>query len=183
MLEFLLIRFLKWTVIVVGIVLDVGENLKAFLIQPPALEISVSTTRITEPLARDGLPDYFQAMIDLGPKGIEAENNAAAAVWGVIPSKQSSDNAIDHSPARLSADDQRPTSERLVMPPPPPDGMDAAKAVTAAPLHSPAPERNSCRTGTVTLCPPSATKVTLPGAYSAATTLPKPSGTRDTPWM
>ena len=159
------------------------ENLWAILCPPPALEISVSTTRITEPLARDGLPDYFQAMIDLGPKGIEAENNAAAAVWGVIPSKQSSDNAIDHSPARLSADDQRPTSERLVMPPPPPKGMEAAKAVTAAPLHSPAPERNSCRTGTVTLCPPSATKVTLPGAYSAATTLPKPSGTRDTPWM
>ena len=55
--------------------------------------------------------------------------------------------------------------------------------VTAALLHSPAPERNSCRTGTVTLCPPSATNVTAPGAYSAATTLPKPSGTRDTPWM
>jgi len=140
--EFLLIRFLKWTVVVVGIVLDVGENLEAFLIQPPALEISVSTTRITEPLARDGLPDYFRAMIDLGPKGIEAENNAAAAVWGVIPSEQSSDKSIDHSPARLSADDQVPLSERLVMPPPPPDGMDAAAAerilegCTAAPWRA-----------------------------------------------
>jgi hypothetical protein len=128
MLNSHLIRWVTWTVIASSVVFDLGENLWAILCPSPALEISPSTTWITEPLARDGLPDYFQAMIDLGPNGIPPEINSAAALWGVIPSKQSSENAIDHSQAHLSAADQRPESERLVMPPPPPDGMDAAEA-------------------------------------------------------
>jgi hypothetical protein len=66
--------------------------------------------------------------MDLGPRGIPPEKNAAAAVWEVIPSELSSGNAIDYSQAHLSAADQRPESDRLVLPPPPPDGMDAAEA-------------------------------------------------------
>jgi hypothetical protein len=104
------------------------ENLWAILRPAPRLELSPSTTWITEPLAADGLPDYFQAVMDLGPRGIPPEMNAAAAVWEVIPSELSSENAIDHSEAHLSAADQRPESDRLVMPPPPPDGMDTAEA-------------------------------------------------------
>ena len=128
MLKSRLIRWFKWTAIVSAVGIVVGENLWAILCPSPALELSPSTTWITEPLAADGLPDYFQAVMDLGPRGIPPETNAAAAVWEVIPSETSSENAIDHSPAHLSAADQRPESERLVMPPPPPDGMDAAEA-------------------------------------------------------
>jgi hypothetical protein len=104
------------------------ENLWAILRPAPPLELAPSTTWITEPLAADGLPDYFRAVMDLGPRGIPPEKNAAAAVWEVIPSETSSENAIDYSEAHLSAADQRPESERLVLPPPPPDGMDAAEA-------------------------------------------------------
>jgi hypothetical protein len=106
----------------------VGEKLWAFFSPSPALVISEETTRITEPLAPDGLPDYFQAVMNLEPRGIPPETNAAAAVWEVIPSETSSENAIDHSQAYLSAADQRPESDRLVLPPPPPDGMDTAEA-------------------------------------------------------
>ncbi|MEI8369645.1 MAG: hypothetical protein WCJ31_14510 [Planctomycetia bacterium] len=123
----LVVRRIVVTVSLVGGIFMAVENLWA-LRPPPALELSPSTTWITEPLAADGLPDYFQAVMDLEPRGIPPEINAAAAVWEVIPSETSSENAIDHSQAHLSAADQRPESERLVMPPPPPDGMDAAEA-------------------------------------------------------
>lgn len=55
------------------------ENLWAILRPAPPLELAPSTTWITEPLAADGLPDYFQAVMDLGPRGIPPEMNAAAA--------------------------------------------------------------------------------------------------------
>jgi len=128
MLKARLIRWIKWPLIVSAVGFVVGERLWALLAPTPALVISAETTWITEPLAADGLPDYFQAVMDLGPRGIPPEKNAAAAVWEVIPSKRSADSAIDYSPAHLSAADQRPESERLVVPPPPPEGMDAAEA-------------------------------------------------------
>jgi hypothetical protein len=125
MLKARLIRWIIWTVIVSAVVFELGENLWALLAPPPPLQISPATTWIIEPLAPDGLPDYFRAMLTLEPRAIPAESNAAAAVWELIPTTISSDNAIDHSPAHLSAADQVPASERLVMPPPPPDGMEA----------------------------------------------------------
>jgi len=128
MLKARLIRWIKWPLIVSAVGFVVGEKLWALLAPSPTLVISEETTRITEPLAADGLPDYFQAVMDLGPRGIPLEKNAAAAVWTLIPSNKFSDNVIDHSEAHLSAADQRPESERLVVPPPPPDGMDAAEA-------------------------------------------------------
>jgi len=124
----LVVRRIVVTVSLAGGIFLAVENLWAILRPAPQLELSPSTTWITEPLAADGLPDYFQAVMDLGPRGIPPEMNAAAAVWEVIPSELSSGNAIDHSEALLSAADQRPESERLLMPPPPPDGMDTAEA-------------------------------------------------------
>ena len=124
----LVVRRIVVTVSLVGGIFLAVENLWAILRPAPQLQISPSTTWITEPLAADGLPDYFQAVMDLGPRGIPPEMNAAAAVWEVIPSELSSGNAIDYSEAHLSAADQRPESDRLVLPPPPPDGMDAAEA-------------------------------------------------------
>jgi hypothetical protein len=123
----LVVRRIVVAVSLVGGIFMAVENLWA-LRPAPQLELSPSTTWITEPLAADGLPDYFQAVMDLGPRGIPPEKNAAAAVWEVIPSETSSENAIDYSEAHLSAADQRPESDRLVMPPPPPEGMDAAEA-------------------------------------------------------
>jgi len=124
MLKARLIRWIIWTVIVSAVVFELGENLWALLAPPPPLQISPATTWIIEPLAPDGLPDYFRAMLMLEPRAIPAESNAAAAVWELIPTTISSDNAIDHSPAHLSAADQVLACERLVMPPPPPDGME-----------------------------------------------------------
>ena len=124
----LVVRRIVVTVSLVGGIFLAVENLWAILRPAPQLQISPSTTWITEPLAADGLPDYFQAVMDLEPRGIPPETNAAAAVWEVIPSKRSADSAIDHSQAHLSAADQRPELERLVVPPPPPEGMDAAEA-------------------------------------------------------
>ena len=123
----LVVRRIVVTVSLVGGIFMAVENLWAILRPAPRLELSPSTTWITEPLAADGLPDYFQAVMDLEPRGIPPEMNAAAAVWEVIPSERSSGNAIDHSEAHLSAADQRPESDRLVLPPPPPNGMDAAE--------------------------------------------------------
>jgi len=137
----LLMRRIALTVSLAGGAFIALENLWAILRPPPALEISPATTWITEPIAADGLPDYFRAAMDLGPPGIPPEENAAAAVWEVIPSKTSSDGAIDHSPARLSAADQRPDSERLVMPPPPPDGMKAEEVEPILEACSRAPWR------------------------------------------
>jgi hypothetical protein len=122
------VRRIVVAVSLVGGIFLAVENLWAILRPAPSLELSPSTTWITEPLAADGLPDYFQAVMDLGPRGIPPEMNAAAAVWELIPSRTSSENAIDYSQAHLSAADQRPESDRLVLPPPPPDGMDAAEA-------------------------------------------------------
>ena len=124
----LVVRRSVVTVSLAGGIFMAVENLWAILRPAPQLELSPSTTWITEPLAADGLPDYFQAVMDLGPRSIPPEMNAAAAVWEVIPSELSSGNAIDYSEAHLSAADQRPESDRLVMPPTPPDGMDAAEA-------------------------------------------------------
>ena len=124
----LVVRRIVVAVSLVGGIFLAVENLWAILRPAPQLRISPTTTWITEPLAADGLPDYFQAVMNLEPRGIPPETNAAAAVWEVIPSKRSADSAIDHSRAHLSAADQRPESERLVLPPPPPDGMDAAEA-------------------------------------------------------
>ena len=128
MLKAGLIRWIKWTVIVSAVGFVVGERLWAFFSPSPALVISPATTWITEPLAPDGLPDFFQAFLALEPRGIPAESNAAAAVWELIPSNKSSDNVIDHSPAHLSAADRLPAAERLVMPPPPPHDMEAEDA-------------------------------------------------------
>ena len=128
MLTSLLRHWITWTAFVSVAVFYVGENLWALLAPPPTLEISSATTWIAEPLAPDGLPDYFQANLAHEPRGIPAEKNAAAAVWEVIPSEQSSDDSIDHSQAHLSAAEQLPTRERLVVPPPPPDGMEADEA-------------------------------------------------------
>ena len=123
----LVVRRIVVTVSLVGGIFLAVENLWA-LRPAPLLKLSPSTTWITEPLAADGLPDYFQAVMDREPRGIPPETNAAAAVWEVIPSELSSGNAIDYSQAHLSAADQRPESDRLVLPPPPPEGMDAAEA-------------------------------------------------------
>ena len=128
MLKAGLIRWIKWTVIVSAVGFVVGERLWAFFSPSPALVISPATTWITEPLAPDGLPDYFQALLALEPRGIPAESNAAAAVWELISAATSSDDVLDHSPAHLSAADRLPASERLVMPPPPPDDMEAEDA-------------------------------------------------------
>jgi len=128
MLKARLIRWIKWPLIVSAVGFVVGEKLWAFFSPSPALVISEETTRITEPLAADGLPDYFQALLALEPRGIPAENNAAAAVWALIPSNLSPDNVLDHSQAHLSAADRLPASERLATPPPPPDGMAADEA-------------------------------------------------------
>jgi len=124
----LVVRRIVVTVSLAGGIFMAVENLWAILRPAPRLELSPSTTWITEPLAADGLPDYFQAVMDMGPRGIPPEINAAAAVWELIPTRTSSENAIDYSEAHLSAADQRPESERLLMPPPPPDGMDTAEA-------------------------------------------------------
>jgi len=128
MLKTRLLRWITWTVIVSAVGFVVAEKLWAFFSPSPALVISAETTWITEPLAADGLPDYFQAVMDLGPRGIPPEKNAAAAVWALIPAARSPDDVIDHSQAHLSPADQLPASERLVMPPPPPDGMEAGEA-------------------------------------------------------
>ena len=121
----LAVRRIVVTLSLVGGIFMAVEYLWALLAPPPPLQISPTTTWISEPLAPDGLPDYFQAMLALEPRAIPAENNAAAAVWELIPTTISSENAIDHSQAHLSTADQLPASERLVMPPPPPDGMEA----------------------------------------------------------
>ena len=123
----LVVRRIVVTVSLAGGIFMAVENLWA-LRPAPQLELSPSTTWITEPLAADGLPDYFQAVMDLEPRGIPPEMNAAAAVWALIPAARSPDDVIDHSQAHLSAADQRPESDRLVMPPPPPEGMEAAEA-------------------------------------------------------
>ena len=128
MLTSLLLHWITWTAVVSATVFDVGEHLWASLAPPPPLEVSSVTTWITEPVAPDGLPDYFRAILAHEPRGIPAENNAAAAVWELIPGEESSDDSIDHSQARLSAAEQLPTRERLVTPPPPPDGMKAEEA-------------------------------------------------------
>jgi len=54
-----------------------------------------------------GLPYAIMGGIAVRAHGIPPETNAAAAVWEVIPSETSSENAIDHSQAHLSAADQR----------------------------------------------------------------------------
>jgi len=128
MLTSLLLHWITWTAVVSATLFDVGENLWALLAPPPTLEISSVTTSITEPVAPDGLPDYFRASLAHEPRGIPAENNAAAAVWELIPGDESSDDSIDHSQARLSAAEQLPSRERLSTPPPPPDGMKAEEA-------------------------------------------------------
>ena len=128
MLKARLIRWITWTVIVSAVGFVIGEKLWAFFSPSPALVISAETTWITEPLAADGLPDYFQALLALEPRAIPAESNAAAAVWALIPDARSPDDVIDHSQSHLSPTEQLPASERLVMPPPPPDGMEAEEA-------------------------------------------------------
>ena len=82
----LVVRRIVVTVSLVGGIFLAVENLWAILRPAPQLELSPSTTWITEPLAADGLPDYFQAVMDMGPRGIPPEINAAAAVWELIPS-------------------------------------------------------------------------------------------------
>ena len=43
----------------------------------PAVTISEKTTRITEPLRKDGFPDYVAALNDICAEGVTADNNAA----------------------------------------------------------------------------------------------------------
>jgi len=128
MLTFLLLHWITWTALVSAAVFNFGENLWALVSPPPTLKISSATTSIVEPLAPDGMPDYLQAILAREPRGIPVEKNAAAALWELIPSQQSSDNTTDHSQAHLSAADQLPARERLVSPPPPPAGMEAEEA-------------------------------------------------------
>jgi hypothetical protein len=50
----------------------------------PPIIVSPQTTRITEPLGRDGLPDYEQYMLDLSREGVTPDNNAAALLWQAL---------------------------------------------------------------------------------------------------
>ncbi|HVS71231.1 MAG TPA: hypothetical protein VHQ47_08250 [Phycisphaerae bacterium] len=48
------------------------------------IPLNASTTRITAPLAPDGLPDYLKAINDQYSKGVTPDNNAAPAVITVV---------------------------------------------------------------------------------------------------
>lgn len=50
---------------------------------PPVL-VSKETTYITEPLGRDGLPDYGAVMMEGMRAGVTPENNAAVLVWRAL---------------------------------------------------------------------------------------------------
>jgi hypothetical protein len=47
----------------------------------PAFTLSKETTYITEPLRKDGYPDYIAALNQLQSKGVTPENNAAVMFW------------------------------------------------------------------------------------------------------
>ena len=66
----LVVRRIVVTVSLVGGIFLAVENLWAILRPAPQLQISPSTTWITEPLAADGLPDYEAGLL--------------AAVFGIL---------------------------------------------------------------------------------------------------
>ena len=61
----------------------------------PEIVVSPATTRLTTPLADDGLPDYARAIREQMHKGVTPENNAAVpfwrAMWGECTGKEHSD--------------------------------------------------------------------------------------------
>ncbi|MBU6276886.1 MAG: hypothetical protein KGQ61_09625 [Planctomycetes bacterium] len=136
-------RSRKWLWVVViaaccvwGVV--TAEWLVAFVRRPAKLEVSHQTTWITEPLAADGLPDFFQASLDHGPPAIAADCNAAAAVWSILPVARSNDH-VDWSPARLTADDADPAGIQFDSSLRRPDDVDGAEGrrILAEAMHTP----------------------------------------------
>lgn len=118
------------------VVIEWGVSL---LRQPPPFTLSRQTTGIVEPLAPDGLPDWFRAALDAGPPAIPAASNAAAAVWEVLADAPSGNDAVDHSRARLTLADRRPAAERFDPRPVPPDGVEfeTVRPIVAGCLLSP----------------------------------------------
>ncbi len=110
----------------------------ALLPSAPPLVVSRETTRITEPLAADGLPDFVRAAVELGSAAIPAETNAAAAIWQVVR-LDPTDAFVDHSLARLTAADQLPEGDRFNPHPDDPADLDrtAAGRIVTACTHIP----------------------------------------------
>ena len=50
----------------------------------PPIIVSPSTTYITEPLSKGGLPDYEQYVLEMYRKGVTPENNAAVLIWPAL---------------------------------------------------------------------------------------------------
>ncbi len=50
----------------------------------PRIIVSKQTTYITEPLGRDGLPDYEKYVLERSREGVTPENNAAVLLWQAI---------------------------------------------------------------------------------------------------
>jgi hypothetical protein len=50
----------------------------------PPIAVSPQTTRISEPLGPDGLPDYEKYLINLSRDGVTPENNAMALLWPAL---------------------------------------------------------------------------------------------------
>ena len=50
----------------------------------PKLTVSPETTHITEPLAADGWPDYFEALNQRHSRGVTPENNSVVLLYGAL---------------------------------------------------------------------------------------------------
>ena len=50
----------------------------------PAIVVSKQTTRITEPLRANGMPDYLEWLRRKQRQGVTPENNAAVLVWQAV---------------------------------------------------------------------------------------------------
>jgi len=99
------VRVMLWLFLgIVGMLLVWG-----FLLLGPNPEIVVSpaTTRLTTPLADDGLPDYARVIREQMRKGVTPENNAAVplwwAMWGESTGKEHS--AIPPADEKLFCDE------------------------------------------------------------------------------
>lgn len=70
--------------LLIAVSIAVVVAIAAYISRSTPVRVSKATTRITSPLAEDGLPNYVTALLDKEREGVTLENNGAVLFWQAV---------------------------------------------------------------------------------------------------